>query len=75
MTRAAIMAFEHDHGLPLTARPSQELLKAIILGDGRQARRQADAREPRAHEAQDVIRSVQRSLAKLGYGPVAPPAG
>ncbi len=34
MTRGAIMAYEHDHGLPLTARPSQELLKAIILGEG-----------------------------------------
>jgi peptidoglycan hydrolase-like protein with peptidoglycan-binding domain len=65
MTRGAILAYEHDHGLPLTARPSQELLKAIILGE----RGKAGGKGAKAEtaEAQDVIRSVQRSLAKLGY--------
>jgi peptidoglycan hydrolase-like protein with peptidoglycan-binding domain len=65
MTRGAILAFEHDHGLPLTARPSQELLKAIILGEG--GKRGAKSAKPETAEAQDVIRSVQRSLLKLGY--------
>jgi peptidoglycan hydrolase-like protein with peptidoglycan-binding domain len=65
MTRGAILAFEHDQGLPLTARPSQELLKAIILGEG--GKRGAKSAKPETAEALDVIRSVQRSLLKLGY--------
>jgi peptidoglycan hydrolase-like protein with peptidoglycan-binding domain len=65
MTRGAILAYEHDHGLPLTARPSQELLKAIVLGEGGKASGKSAKAE--TAEAQDVIRSVQRSLAKLGY--------
>ena len=32
ITRAAIMAYEHDYGLPLTATPSQDLLSRIVLG-------------------------------------------
>ena len=68
MTRGAILAFEYDHGLPVTAQPSQELLKSILLGDGRKpsAKRPAGAESA---QAQDVIRSVQRSLARLGYRP------
>jgi peptidoglycan hydrolase-like protein with peptidoglycan-binding domain len=73
MTRAAILAFEFDHGLPLNARPSQELLKSILLGDGRMASAKRAAGTESA-QAQDVIRSVQRSLAKLGYRP-GPPNG
>jgi len=65
MTRGAIMAFEHDHGLPLTARPSDELLKAIVLGEGGKASPKGAKTESR--EAQEVIRDVQRSLTKLGY--------
>ena len=30
-TRSAIMAFQHDHGLPLTGEPSEALLKAIVF--------------------------------------------
>jgi peptidoglycan hydrolase-like protein with peptidoglycan-binding domain len=66
MTRGAIMAFEYDHGLPLTARPSQELLKTIILGESGK-RPGGKSGKAETAEAQDVIRSVQRSLAKLGY--------
>lgn len=66
MTRGAILAYEHDHGLALTARPSQQLLKAIILGeDGKSGGKRAEA----SAEAREVIRSVQTSLAKLGYKP------
>ena len=65
MTRGAILAFEHDQGLSLTTRPSQELLKAIILGEG--GKPGAKSAKPETAEAQDVIRSVQRSLLKLGY--------
>ena len=65
MTRGAIMAYEHDHGLTLTARPSQELLKAIVLGEAGKGK----GVKAETAEAQDVIRSVQRSLAKLRYKP------
>jgi peptidoglycan hydrolase-like protein with peptidoglycan-binding domain len=65
MTRGAILAYEHDHGLSLTARPSQELLKAIVLGEG--GRASGKNAKAETVEAQEVIRSVQRSLAKLGY--------
>lgn len=68
MTRGAILAFEYDHGLPLSARPSQELLKSILLGDGRTTSAERTAGTESA-QAQEVIRSVQRSLAKLGYRP------
>jgi peptidoglycan hydrolase-like protein with peptidoglycan-binding domain len=68
MTRGAILAFEYDHGLALTARPSQELLKTIVLGDGR-ATPPKRANGTESAQAQDVIRSVQRSLARLGYKP------
>lgn len=64
MTRGAIMAFEHDHGLPLTARPSDDLLKAIVLGE---AGKPGAGVKAETYEAQDLIRGVQRSLAKLGY--------
>lgn len=65
MTRGAIMAFEHDHGLPLTGRPSDELLKSIVLGEARKSR--GGAAKAETAEAKDVIRNVQRSLGKLGY--------
>ena len=65
MTRGAIMAYEHDHGLALTARPSQALLKAIVLGEAGKGK----GAKAETAEAQDVIRSVQRSLAKLRYKP------
>jgi peptidoglycan hydrolase-like protein with peptidoglycan-binding domain len=69
MTRGAIMAYEYDHDLPLSGQPSDRLLKAIILGEGGKAK--AKGGEVKTAEAQDVVRSVQRSLAKLGYKPGA----
>jgi len=65
VTRAAVMAYEHDHGLPLTGQPSEDLLKKILFGVP------PGAADKRAHEplpqAQEMIRSVQESLASLGY--------
>jgi hypothetical protein len=68
MTRAAIMGFEHDHGMRLTGNPSQALLKAILMGGGRA--KPVGSRGQSA-EAEAVIRSVQGSLANLGYKPGA----
>jgi peptidoglycan hydrolase-like protein with peptidoglycan-binding domain len=67
MTRGAIMAFEHDNGLPLTGQASDTLLKAIILGEA--GKPGGKASKPQTADARDMIRSVQRSLAKLGYKP------
>ncbi len=65
MTRGAIMAYEHDHGMPLTGQPGDELLKAIVLGEAGKAG--ARSAKPQTAEAREVIGNVQRSLAKLGY--------
>jgi len=65
VTRAAVMGFEHDHGLPLTGEPSEDLLKAILFGLPAGAG-SSTARTP-TPQAQAIIRSVQQSLATLGY--------
>jgi peptidoglycan hydrolase-like protein with peptidoglycan-binding domain len=65
-TRAAIMAFEYDHGLPLTGEASDALLARVLLG----AASTADvpgARNIQSPAAEQVARSVQQSLASLGY--------
>ncbi len=68
VTRAAIMGFEYDHGLALSGNPSQQLLKYILLGDQGTPKRETVSGEQSA-EAEAVIKSVQQSLARLGYRP------
>lgn len=69
VTRAGILAFEVDQGLPLTAEPGDGVLQALILGSGVGAEAQpAQAKQP-GPEAEKLIRRVQRDLAALGYGP------
>ncbi len=65
VTRAAVMAYEHDHGLPLTGEPSEALLKSILFG--LPASGGATSVPPSA-EATGIIKTVQQSLATLGYG-------
>jgi len=66
-TRAAIMAYEHDHGLPVTGTPSEALLRHLegkrdaIAPAGRYGRVQ---RHPGAEQ---VLRTLQQALATLGY--------
>lgn len=68
LTSAAIMGFEHDHALPLTGQPSQELLKYILLGGSGEAARELNAAgAAKSVEAETVIRTVQKALMKLGY--------
>jgi peptidoglycan hydrolase-like protein with peptidoglycan-binding domain len=67
LTRAAIMGFEFDHGMVLTGRPSQDLLKRILLSAN--TRSTPIGSKGQSAEARDVILSVQTSLAKLGYRP------
>ena len=69
-TRGAIMAFEYDHGMPLTGHPSQPLLKSILLGEGR-TKRGAKVSKGQSDDAKELIRFVQEALAGLGYRPGA----
>lgn len=69
VTRAAIMAYEHDYGLPLTATPGQDLLSRIVLGSSAPAPARASAGQIGAGEAESVIRSVRQQLMALGYTP------
>lgn len=66
VTRAAILGYESDHGLSLTATPSEALLQHILLGASNGDKKKQDG--PTA-EASQVIRTVQQSLATLGYAP------
>ncbi|MCL4765779.1 MAG: peptidoglycan-binding protein [Hyphomicrobiaceae bacterium] len=65
VTRAAVMAYEHDHGLRLSGEPSESLLKAIVFGLPAASGSNA-ARDP-LPAAVSIIRSVQQSLAGVGY--------
>jgi peptidoglycan hydrolase-like protein with peptidoglycan-binding domain len=74
MTRAAVMAYEHDQGLPLTAEPSPEVLAHLRHGTsapGAAIGLQPGAPQPASH-AEQVIRSVQLALGQLGYLAAAP---
>lgn len=69
VTRAAVMAYEHDQGLPLTAEPSPEVLAHLRHGTsapGAAIGLQPGAPQPASH-AEQVIRSVQAALGQLGY--------
>ncbi len=68
--RAAIMAFEHEHRLPLTGEPTQELLKLLVFG-APPAAGAAGSPEVRSPQAQALVREVQRQLAARGYRPGA----
>ena len=69
VTRAAVMAFEHDNRLALTGAATPGLLKHILLGAAAGAGQGADAGRVRTPEAEHVIRTVQQSLAVIGYQP------
>jgi peptidoglycan hydrolase-like protein with peptidoglycan-binding domain len=64
VTQAAILAYEIDHGLPLTADPSETLLRKIEEGGRGPGGAAGLVPGPKA---ETLIRSVQQSLAKLGY--------
>jgi peptidoglycan hydrolase-like protein with peptidoglycan-binding domain len=69
-TRAAIMAFEHDHGMALSAEASERLLKRIVLGAVEPANvSHSIADRGASPRAAEVIRSVEQWLAALGYQP------
>ena len=65
-TRAAIMAYEHDHGLALTGEASEALLKRILFGAAASPE-PAGTAKARSSDAEQVIRAVQKGLVALGY--------
>ena len=67
VTRAAIMAYEHDYGLPLTGEPSENLLHHLQSASGGKPVGAPKSRQPRSGNAEQIIRTVQQSLAQLGY--------
>lgn len=69
-TRAAIMAFEWDNGLPLSAEPSQQILQGLLLGHGGNTAAGAPPDGQPGPEAVRVIQTVQHGLATLGVGGV-----
>lgn len=69
VTRAAVMAYEFDHGLPLTGDPSEQLLKQIVLGSAASDAPAGGVASPTDRHAETVIRTVQKSLKALGYAP------
>lgn len=71
-TRAAIMAYEHDNSLPLTASPSNDFLNKLVQGvTGSQIAPPSMAYEPKVVSAQrqQIVRTVQQSLTAIGYSP------
>lgn len=72
VTRAAIMAYEHDHGLPLTGEATDVQLKRILLGGSPGADPTAEsATVPKVATARagEIVRTVQELLTKVGYQP------
>ena len=67
VTRAAIMAYEHDNGLALTAEPSESLLKQLQTAAGPRPGGAPKSRQTRSANAEQILRTVQQALAQLGY--------
>ncbi len=67
MTRAAIMAFEYDQGLVLTAKPTQAVLQQIVLGQRPSGPVARKLRPKYNLHAKRVIDTIQRRLVRLGY--------
>ncbi len=68
--RAAIMAFEYEHRLPLTGQATQEVLKLLLFG-APPAATDAGPPEVRSPQAQALVSDVQRQLTARGYRPGA----
>lgn len=64
LTRAAIMAFEHDHGLALTADASETVLSSILLGAVPTRSASVTTVGP---EAKQLIKLVQGLLISTGF--------
>lgn len=71
VTRAAIMAWEHDRGLSPTGEPTEAVMKAIVLGvAGQTASRSRRSGKPcrsKRSRTETLVKSVQQQLSALGY--------
>jgi peptidoglycan hydrolase-like protein with peptidoglycan-binding domain len=65
MTRAAIMAYEADNGLALTAEPSEDLMRRMERGAAAVPRKGSP--DVKTLEAATLIRNVGQWLAAIGY--------
>lgn len=68
LTRAAIMAYQHDKGLSVTGEVSERLLKQIVFGESDPSIA-ASAKQAIPRETIALIKAVQQILAKMGYDP------
>ncbi len=66
VTRAAILAYEFDHGLPLTATPNEQILQNIIFGVSKENTRKI-SKSNMTKASHDIIREVQKVLQDLEY--------
>jgi hypothetical protein len=65
VTRAAIISFEFDQGMPLTGEPSEALLKSILFAQSKRQRARAPAEK--FEKNQELVRQIQAILASLGF--------
>ena len=73
VTRAAVLAYEYDQGLPMTADPSPEVLAHLRHGTSAPGTVIGlDEAGSRPGHAETVIRAIQQSLRSLGYLTLAP---
>jgi peptidoglycan hydrolase-like protein with peptidoglycan-binding domain len=70
VTRAAIMAYEHDQNLPLTGE-ANDALHARLLLKAPATSGVSGAREVRSSHAEAVVKQVQKLLVANGYRPGA----
>lgn len=68
ITRAAILAFEYDHGLPLQAEVSRSVLEQLVFASAGQVRERGSSRIVGERAAQ-IMKMVHRELRRLGYDP------
>ena len=74
VTRAAIMAWEHDHGLAPTGEATEAVMKAIVLGVSKATAAQISTQwqalpKEKRQRGEQLVRTVQQSLSALGYNP------
>jgi len=68
LTRAAVMAYQHDKNLPVTGSISDKLLKQILLGAAG-SKNASSAKMVIPEQTTAMIKAVQQILAKMGYEP------
>jgi peptidoglycan hydrolase-like protein with peptidoglycan-binding domain len=72
-TKTAISAYEKAEGLPVTGKPSDQLLARLLLGQPSKTAATGSLapapQAPRTVVIDDTIKSVQQVLADLGYDP------